>query len=56
MKTFSEWLLKRTKNKGSKLTATGLNAGGQAQAGMRFRHAIKPPKIHARSLSASKLL
>lgn len=39
---FSEWLIKRTRNKGSKLTATGLNAGGQAQSGMRLRYSIKP--------------
>jgi len=41
---FSEWLAKRMRKGGSKLTATGLNAGGQAQAGMRFRHVVKPPK------------
>lgn len=39
---FSEWLLKKTKNRGSKPTATGLNAGGQAQSGMRLRYSIRP--------------
>lgn len=50
---FSEWLLKRTRNRGSKPTATGLNAGGQAQSGMRLRYSIMPfmPSSGRRRLS-----
>jgi len=39
---FSEWLLKKTRNKGSKVTSTGLGAGGQAQSGMRLRYSVRP--------------
>lgn len=50
---FSEWLLKKTRNRGSKPTATGLNAGGQAQFGMRLRYSVKPfsPSFARRRLS-----
>lgn len=37
---FSEWLDKRGHN--SRLTATGLNAPGQAQAGRRFKPLVRP--------------
>lgn len=48
MKTFREWLSRR-----SKITATGLNAGGQAQSGMRLRLSVKPPlpSLRRRKLS-----
>ena len=55
MISFSEWFLKRSSNRGSKLTATGLNAGGQAQAGMRFSHVVKPPKPPTVSLAKLRL-
>lgn len=43
--TFKDWLMKEGgKGSGTKITATGLNAGGQAQSGMRLRMSIKPPK------------
>lgn len=43
--SFKEWLLKEGgKGSGPKLTATGLNAGGQAKHGMFFRHCVKPAK------------
>lgn len=48
MKTFREWLARR-----SKMTATGLNAGGQAQSGMRLRLQVRPPlpSLRRRKLS-----
>lgn len=53
MMSFREWLSRR--NGGSKLTATGLNAGGQAQSGMRLRYSVRPPLPRSPSLSRRKL-
>lgn len=40
---FREWLVKEGgKGSGSKLTVTGLNAGGMTQHGMRYRLSTKP--------------
>lgn len=41
--SFREWLVSEGgKGSGTKFTSTGLNAGGQAQSGMRFRMSVKP--------------
>ena len=42
---FREWLVAEGgRGSGTKLTSTGLNAGGQAQSGMTFRMSVKPAK------------
>lgn len=50
MKAFREWLARR-----SKITATGLDAGGQAQSGMRLRYATRPGQPRTPSLRRPKL-
>lgn len=52
---FSEWLARRTRNRGPKLSATGLNAGGQTQSGMRLRYSVKPAAPPSLSLKKPKL-
>jgi hypothetical protein len=37
--TFKEWLFKE---QGTKRTSTGLNSGGMAQHGSRYRMSVKP--------------
>ena len=48
---FREWLASEARR--NRLTATGLNAGGQAQSGMRLRYSVKPARP---SLGRAKLV
>lgn len=42
---FRDWLIREGgKGSGPKLTATGLNAGGMTQHGMRYRMSAKPAR------------
>ena len=50
---FREWLSGKRR---TKISATGLNAGGQMQSGMRLRYSVKPPKHPGLVSSCRKLL
>jgi len=50
---FREWLSCKRRNK---MSATGLNAGGQMQSGMRMRYSVKPPKPPGLALARRKLV
>lgn len=53
---FREWLLKFAEVRGTKLTSTGMNSGGQAQSGMRFTHSVRPFKPMLPSSKSKRLL
>lgn len=44
MMSFRQWLFEGGKGSGSKITATGLNAGGMVQHAMNYRQSVRPAR------------